>query len=233
MPANKAIDRAGALLRDSWRNDTDPDQRERQDAVGLVSDFRAGFQYPLVKVNNGLRAFVRSEGGPIVVSQRLKRITTIIDKLDRHEHMKLTRMQDIGGCRAILGSDTLVSGVLRRIRRNWDVRELYDYVSEPKSTGYRAIHVVVMRDDHRIEVQLRTGRQHAWAATVERLSGLEELTRLKDGVGPEALVGYYRVIGEIFALQEQGIAVDEGIVTRYQQLRAELQRTLPQTFPGG
>ncbi|AAT90059.1 hypothetical protein Lxx24254 [Leifsonia xyli subsp. xyli str. CTCB07] len=53
----------------------------------------------------GLRSMIKTEGCQIEVSQRLKRFTTIIDKLTaREQTLALSGMQDIGGCRAILGS---------------------------------------------------------------------------------------------------------------------------------
>ncbi len=84
--------------------------------------------------------------------------------------MKLARMQDVGGCRAILGGGPAeVEGVLRRIHKNkWEIAHFKDYVAEPAESGYRAKHVVVRRDDHLIEIQLRTPRQHQWAEAVER-----------------------------------------------------------------
>ncbi len=44
----------------------------------------------------GLRSMVRTERCQIEVSQRLKRVPTIIDKLLREPTMQLANMQDIG-----------------------------------------------------------------------------------------------------------------------------------------
>ena len=53
-----------------------------------------------------------SERLPVQVSQRMKRVPTIIDKLLREPTLLLSRMQDIGGCRAML--PTLVTEVERQ-----------------------------------------------------------------------------------------------------------------------
>lgn len=93
-------------------------------------------------------------------------------------------MEDIAGCRAILpGGAAEVAGVLRRIRRNWDVIRVDDYVARPKNTGYRALHIVVRRDDHLVEIQLRTPAQHEWAEAIERWAARTGFP-LKDGDGP-------------------------------------------------
>jgi hypothetical protein len=111
-------------------------------------------------------------------------------------------MEDVGGCRAVLyGGASEVLGVLRRIRRNWDVVRLRDYTAEPKDTGYRGIHVVANRDGARIEIQLRTPGQQAWAEAVERTQGRLGFP-LKDGGGPDDVLLYFR-------LAAQGIAYDE------------------------
>jgi predicted nucleic acid-binding Zn ribbon protein len=49
------------------------------------------------------------------ISQRLKRIPTILDKLHREPGMNLGRMEDIGGCRAVLRDLDEVYRVLGRI----------------------------------------------------------------------------------------------------------------------
>lgn len=43
----------------------------------------------------------------------------ILEKLVRMPAMDLTRMEDIGGCRAVLQNPDEVDGVLRRIRNRW------------------------------------------------------------------------------------------------------------------
>jgi len=45
-----------------------------------------------------------------------------------------------------------------------------DYISDPRRSGYRGVHVIVGYDGRQIEVQLRTRVMHDWAIAVERLS---------------------------------------------------------------
>ena len=96
----------------------------------------------------------------------------------------------------------MLSLLLRRASVSTVVRE-YDYIENPKPSGYRAVHVVVAREDHLIEIQLRTTEQHRWAETVERL-GSQSGHNLKDGQGPEELLHYLERAAYGTALQESG-----------------------------
>lgn len=73
-----------------------------------------------------------------------------------------------------------------------------DYIKEPRSSGYRAIHHIVRRDGRLIEVQLRTVLQDAWANQVEEDSR-RLATGYKFGRGGEDVHDYYRIVSEAFA----------------------------------
>ncbi len=88
-------------------------------------------------------------------------------------------------------------------RRKWNVADEQDYIARPKDTGYRAHHVVVLRDDRLIEIQLRTSGQHRWAEEVEAL-GSRTGFNLKDGQGPKDLLDYLERAAYATDLQERG-----------------------------
>lgn len=121
---------------------------------------------PLSNVAANLRYHVDKEeghvGGRVEVAQRLKRWTTIIDKLARESKMQVTLMQDIGGVRALLPSLHHVYAVSRRLRKTWTIIRVRDYIAEPKPSGYRALHLIVRRGGYPVEVQLRTVLQDVW-----------------------------------------------------------------------
>lgn len=97
--------------------------------------------------------------------------------------MQLARMDDVAGCRLIFKSIK----DLNRFRANFHKARFnhklrnepskYDYIANPKSTGYRGIHDVYEYDVNSesgkalkglyIEIQYRTPVQHAWATAVE------------------------------------------------------------------
>lgn len=203
------VDKAGKLLRDWWRVPSDSEAEAQfdddilTDAIAVVVEYRRGFQDPLKKVTVGLRQFVARETDEVTVGQRLKRNPQIFNKLDRFGSMRLTQMEDVAGCRAILrGGAPEIAGVLRRIRRNWDVLGIEDYVNSPKVTGYRAVHVVVRRDGHPVEIQLRTPGQHEWAEGVERWAAHTGFA-LKDGKGPSDLLSYFDLVAWGISVEEQ------------------------------
>lgn len=166
---------------------------------------------------------VHVEGCRQEISQRLKRIPTILDKLHRYPNMALGTMQDIGGCRAVLGSVDEIYRVQARLMRRRPVIRVTDYIVRPRDSGYRGVHVIVtygdaMKIDRCIEVQLRTPAMHDWAITIERLSGrLKE--DLKSGQGPRAVLYLMEAISEAMALEESGQEVDTRLQERIDSLR--------------
>ena len=114
------------------------------------------------------------------------------------------------------------AGDKRMERSKWTIKSLDDYAVDPKPTGYRAVHVVVVREEHMIEVQLRTERQHLWASTVERFSARPGFEWLKDGNGPPVAVDFFRLTAEIMTLQDLQRPVDRNMMKQVDELRARL-----------
>lgn len=174
-PSKSQVRKAGSTIRRYKRGEVSADAY--YEALAVVSAYRSSFSYPLIKVNNGLRSFLSTLGIKAEVSQRLKRMDTIVDKITARESgLSLERMVDIGGCRVALDDDSIDDLRLLedRIRSAWGDQlweaRCKDYIAEPRESGYRAVHLVVRRDGKSIEIQLRTRRMHAWAETMESLS---------------------------------------------------------------
>ena len=194
-----------------------------QAAYLSLVEYRAAHQYPLIKATNALRSAVKAERCTIEVSQRLKRIPTILDKLRREQGMGLSRMQDFGGCRAVLDNIDEVRRVQERItrfhkRRNGKAPHVKDYIDAPRDSGYRGVHVVVTYDERLVEVQLRTKVMHEWAITVERLSGRTGFN-LKSAEGPEELQEFFSLASELMAIDEIGETADHEKLLRMSELR--------------
>lgn len=113
--------------------------------------------------------------------------------------------------------------MLRRIRRNWDIVRERDYASDPKPSGYRAFHLVVTRDDSRIEVQLRTRGQQDWADFVESMASRFGLP-LKDEQGPEEVLEFFRLASAGIYSDEYGADVGEGFMAEFRRAQEALQR---------
>lgn len=126
----------------------------------------------------------------MTVAQRHKRKSTIFGKLNRFPGMELARMDDVAGCRLIFPSiDELYAfrKVFHEARFNHQRRnevDKYDYIKDPKSTGYRGVHDVYSYDVNSeqgrslkgllVEIQYRTLVQHAWATAVEVIGFITE-----------------------------------------------------------
>ena len=163
-----------------------------------------------------------------IVAQRLKRTPTIIDKLkNRQQEMRLGRMQDIGGLRAIVSDVAMVRELEKKYDRSQArhiLRRKYDYIAKPKVSGYRGIHLVystvttkrIDTDGLLIEIQLRTRLQHIWATAVETVSTFFQ-EPLKSSQGSPKWLDFFKLVSALFAIEEEeqpheafnGVSYDE------------------------
>jgi (p)ppGpp synthase/HD superfamily hydrolase len=139
--SNGELDRAGIDLAKGFEDDI----LRYLDAYEKMDRFRRSHAFPLNTLQMTLRQRAKRVSSRAVVAQRLKRSESIISKIQRQKSMKLSRMQDIGGCRAIMPS---VSDV-RRIIQLYDVardRHIHtgykDYITDPRPSGYRGYHII-------------------------------------------------------------------------------------------
>jgi GTP pyrophosphokinase len=94
-----------------------------------------------------------------------------------------SRLSDIYGFRAITNSEADCYRVLGVIHQRWKAvpGRFKDYISQPKSNGYRSIHTTVSgRDGKRVEVQIRTREMHEVAE-----SGVAAHWSYRDGIRVE------------------------------------------------
>lgn len=235
-----AINRSGEILLKWWTSTEDLDLEPWSIAYGMVKNWRLCHALPLNVIQAGLRGRIRRMGlsKDVIVAQRLKRFPSIMNKMKREPNMELTQMQDLGGCRAILpdvasvrtlygmyyGHDPLLLEEKSSIKP-------YDYITHPKPDGYRGIHIVARYhprkserepwDGQRIEIQLRTKLEHAFATAVETVT---TFTRepLKFGAGPIEWRRFFSLMGSALALRE-GTALLENTPHVEQELKRELK----------
>jgi len=93
-----------------------------------------------------------------------------------------------------------------------------DYITTPRDTGYRGVHVIVTYDGRLVEVQLRTKVMHEWAITVERLAGRTGLN-LKSDEGPPELQEFFAHVSLLMAIDEAGETADPDMLSRMTTLR--------------
>lgn len=206
--SKERVTRAGAAVRDG---------RATVEDYAIIERWRAAHRSVLNTFQAILRT--RTRGSDVVVAQRHKRRRTIFGKLRRYPRMQLARMDDVAGCRIIFPNidelndfrDKLHAAKFKHKRKN-DIAK-YDYIANPKSSGYRGIHDVFEYDvnsEHGrhikgllIEIQYRTIFQHAWATCVEVVGFITESQPKFD----EGDVRYGRILSlasEIIARSYEG-----------------------------
>ena len=202
-------------------------------AINIVEQWRALHARPLARVNANLRYYVKKAGVETPeVTQRLKRFSTILHKLQREPGMPLARMEDIGGVRAILPTQTQVLAVVEMLNKadRWTIRRQRHYIEGrdpgPKSDGYRAVHLVIAKNECFVEIQLRTPRQDVWAQSVEQ-DTRRLRADLKFGSGPDDLREYYRMSSEYFAMIELGIEPEQAFMEDLAKQYAATRRYFP------
>ncbi|MEL7098096.1 MAG: bifunctional (p)ppGpp synthetase/guanosine-3',5'-bis(diphosphate) 3'-pyrophosphohydrolase [Pseudomonadota bacterium] len=98
---------------------------------------------------------------------RAKRPFSIWRKMKEKEQ-PFSRLSDIYGFRILTASEEDCYRALGAIHQRWRAvpGRFKDYISQPKSNGYRSIHTTVSgRDGKRVEVQIRTRQMHDVAET--------------------------------------------------------------------
>lgn len=221
MPRSKAqVDRAGGQLRAWFLGETAAaalDEPPLDEAVKVVSDWRATFFEPLNLVTGTV---ARCTGTSPTF--RHKRMSRIVYKLVRFPSMRLTQMEDIGGCRVVVPARTDLEAARAAVLQQWSDAGLDDYLERPKDTGYRAIHVVAVESGRAVEIQLRTARQNEWADVVERTDDRLD-TMLKDGKGPPDLQEYFCQAAARIAIEEEGGTVGEDQERAFAELRERVR----------
>ena len=184
-------------------------------ALAVINNFRGSHAYPLNTFQVGLRKNCRRFDPDALIAQRIKRLYSIWHKLDRFPSMKLSQVQDVGGCRAILGNVQNVIDVHQYYAKKSAIKHALasvdDYVNNPKDSGYRGVHLVYRYfSDKRqkraynglkIEIQLRSKYQHAWATAVETV-GMFSGQALKSSLGSQEWQRFFALMGGAIALRE-------------------------------
>lgn len=210
----------------------------------VLENWRRAHAYILNTFQMRLRSTQKRFGGDVQVAQRHKRFSTIVDKLTRERGMRLDRMHDIAGCRAIFPDrNSLIQ--FRKIfldtrakhRHVNSDNDRYNYIEKPKASGYRGVHDVFevctestagsAWNGLRVEVQFRTRAQHAWATAVETIDLLNG-DRAKFGEADPKLQRFFAVSSEIIARAHENISgplpdiVNHTLIREFRTLNREL-----------
>lgn len=222
-----AVDRAGQVLSKVGASD-----EELYEALVVINNWRSSHSFPLNTLQVGLRKKARQIDGAALVAQRIKRLSSIEAKLRRFDKMSLSRMQDIGGARAVLGNVARVQELVELYRRSSHKHRLVgtdDYIAKPQASGYRGVHLIYRYYSDRsstyngllIELQLRSQLQHAWATAVETV-GTFLKQALKSSQGHAEWLRFFALMGSAIAFREHSPLVP-GTPANRQQLITELR----------
>ena len=202
------VDNAGACYVDPHATGAEKDA-----ARAVINNWRSSHSYPLNTIQVNLRRAASQIDTDPTVAQRIKRLPSIRHKLERIPGMHLSRMQDLGGCRAVVSDISKVFDLVgyyhntSRMKHRL-VREDH-YIAEPKDSGYRGIHLVyaffsdkaTTYNGLKIEIQLRSQLQHGWATAVET-AGTFMGQALKSSLGEKDWLRFFALMSSSLALRE-------------------------------
>lgn len=189
MFSRSQVDRAGDVLREDPANTR---------ALAVLEWWRRQHIEPQRLARSTLNDMASESGGPgWKVSARLKKAPQIVRKL-RASHTRLSTLDDIAGCRLVVDGLSEVQSVAALFTAQLEIRTAKDMITVPSPLGYRAIHLLCRVEGRRVEIQLRTLRQHRWAEMVEahdRDSGDDA----KHGNAPPSVIERFRVLSNVLA----------------------------------
>lgn len=209
------VNKAGAAYIDP---DSSPEERELARAV--IDNWRSSHSYPLNTLQVNLRGVAGRFDSNATVAQRIKRLPSIRHKLERFPGMDLARMHDIGGARAVMSSVTGVEKVVDYYEAHSSMKHKLlrkdGYIDSPKSSGYRGVHLVYAYNSDkqetynglRIELQVRSRLQHAWATAVETVGTFTQQA-LKSSLGEEGWLRFFALVSSAMALRERAPLVPD------------------------
>lgn len=189
------IKKLGRSIRHS-RRDSD---KVKDPDLEMLQAYRISFQASLNSVFDYLveRSKLHYKGSLAVY--RLKRIDTIIRKISREATMDFSKMQDIAGCRAIVGSERQIYNIVDDFKKNsnFEIVDEVDYIANPRDTGYISYHLVVrpINQERIVEIQLRTRSHHYWATLVEITDVIFGI-KLKEGEDHPELYEFHKLLAK-------------------------------------
>lgn len=214
-PSKTQVTKAGKTLLSS------KSYEERNQALELINEWRTNHLHPLNVMKNSIVKLLKENNiSPVLISQRLKRLTSIEYKLDLNKNMALGGMQDIGGYRVVLKDVKDLNRLSEIIEtkketKGYKLEYTDNYVETPKHSGYRSIHFIYTYKSKvekynglKIELQIRTKLQHNWATSVET-AGMYTKTSLKSSNGPDEWLNLFKTVSSLFAIKEKLPVLDD------------------------
>lgn len=229
------VNRVGEILKD--KREVEAYSQEETEAFNTFSNWRASHAYPLHIIMKNIKKLALKISPEAICVQRLKRVKSIIIKLLRFPGMKLSRIEDIGGCRIVMPNVELVrilaEQYISKNKRHKRIKSREkNYINNPKPDGYRSIHLVYAYysrnkvgktfNDKLIEIQIRSKLQHIWATALET-NDLFNHQRIKFGQGDPKWKYFFKLVSSAFAIMEKCPTV-EGTPNDKKELYNEIRK---------
>src|SRR3989338_6842963 len=210
------IDHAGATLINEKAS-----LEEKEKALEILDNWRAVHKYLMHIFRKRLKRVSERMDKNALSVQRLKRLPSILKKLQRGYHgkkptMNLSQMQDIAGCRVVMSNVELAKklhkeGFVKGDLKHKKVNEK-DYITNPKEEdGYRSIHLIYRYKSDKeekkyyngllVEVQIRSKLQHLWATAIETVDFFTRQA-IKSNEGKPEWIDFFRLVSSAFAIME-------------------------------
>lgn len=212
---------------------------EINNALEVVSYWKSIHNYPLNVFKNRLRRISKKIDKNALSAQRLKRVSSIILKLQRKYNnnaptMKLTQMQDIAGCRVVLSNLSQVKELYDKYYFKKYLKHILvnkkDYIQNPKLDGYRSIHLIYKfisdkgkkeYNDLLVEIQIRSKIQHIWATAVETVDFFTRQA-IKSNQGDLDWMYFFKLVSSAFAMIEKSTLIP-GVNQNQKELFLEIK----------
>lgn len=229
-PSKTKVDKSGlALAKNKYK-----DEEEFLELEDVFDEYRKAHLQPLSETTLELQQLLTNYGAPYYIAQRLKRKPQIIRKLNRLS-VRLTQLQDIGGCRIIVQKnsdvDKLHKYLLENVRKQsvFQVDKSTDYRELGRDdTGYRALHVILKRSGIHLELQIRSRIQHYWSESIERTSVIYGY-HLKESEGDPTVIDYFKNLSDVFFEIEAGRQPSIGMRLKVDSLRNSCETVIKQS----
>ena len=200
-----------------------------QDDLRMLDDYRDSFSDVLMPVLEVLRRH-----GFEPTSRIAKTTQSIVGKLQREKTLRLSRMQDIAGCRVIVHDITEQDQFVATLQRDFPDSNVIDRRQKP-SHNYRAVHVIAKISGKLVEIQIRTPLQHLWAKVSEQLSDVID-REIKYGGGSESwqatltnaaqAINMYEICQKELPVKKQSLQEDSPQYNEKKRLHEEAEQTL-------
>ena len=205
-------------------NNSKKSKQEIDQALELVNLWKGIHNYPLNVFKKRLKRVSEKIDPKALSAQRLKRVSSILNKLKRRYSnnkptMKLTQMQDIAGCRVVLSDLKLVKELYNKYYSNGNLKHKKikenDYITNPKSDGYRSIHIIYKYQSDKkktkyngllVEIQIRSKLQHIWATAVETVDFFTKQA-IKSNQGEDNWKIFFKLVSSAFAKLEKSTII--------------------------